>query len=195
MTAFTRRRGVLVAGLLLSLTLPLTACSGDADTRTVFPETPGDDSTTSSITTVVRQDIDESSTGVPVSTSVPTTTSVEQPGTTVPEAESDEEGTPANPANTYALAGARAIAERANENGLLDLDADAIAEVLLEAIDAAYEIEYPLVVTYLDVNQNDDGSLVVVTEDESQTQVGTAYVCVESGKAYAREKTCPSTGN
>jgi len=93
------------------------------------------------------------------------------------------------------LAGAQAIAARANENDLSGLDADDVAEALLEAIDAAYEIEYPTVVTYLDVTQDDDANLVVVTEDESQTQVGTAYVCVVGGKAVAGERACTAPAN
>jgi hypothetical protein len=121
----------------------------------------------------------------------PTGTVTEPSATTLPAA---GVVTP-DPVNIYALAGARAIVERVKENDLSGLDAIALSEALLEAIDAAYEIEYPSVVTYLDVAQDDDANLVVVTEDESQTQIGTAYVCVSGNTVVASEQACDSSGS
>lgn len=162
--------------------------------RTVVPEVDletMDGSSTSSPVTSPAVVTDPSN--IPSSSSVdaPNSTIVEPSETTLPA----ESAVAPDPVNIYALAGARAIAERVKENDLSELDANALAEALLEAIDAAYEIEYPSVVTYLDVSQDDDANLVVVTEDESQTQIGTAYVCVSGNTVVASEQVCASSGS
>lgn len=172
--------------------LNLAACSGSDEVRTVVPDAPVGETTVANTPVVSAP----SQTTVTVADSVPVATSVDtvdEPSTTT-SPEADEAG-PTDPANIYALAGAQAIAARANENDLSGLDDDDVTEALLEAIDAAYEIEYPSIVTYLDVTLDDDANLVVVTEDESQTQVGTAYVCIVGGKAVAVEQSCTTPTN
>lgn len=192
MSTFPIRRAMGHLLLCGGASLALVACAGDDDVRTVVPDVQSDETTVVSTPEMSAS----SQSSVTVADSVPVTTSVDttaEPSTTTsPEVDEDQ---PTNPVNIYALAGAQAIAARANENGLSGLDAGDVAEALLEAIDAAYEIEYPTVVTYLDVTQDDDANLVVVTEDESQTQVGTAYVCVVGGKAVAGERACTAPAN
>lgn len=188
-----RTRGDVRWFLLCVCLLPLVACSNEGESRTVVPDVSlagdGAPAPTPPVTAipVTTSSLPAASTSTPDVTS----TVAEGSATTQPVV-SDE---PVDPTNIYALAGARAIAARANENDLGELDAEGAAEALLEAIEAAYEIEYPSVVTYLDVTQDEAGNLVVVTEDESQTQVGTAYVCIVDGTAIAGERTCATPGN
>jgi hypothetical protein len=190
----------LVALLLfLCGTLVLTACSGGGEARTILtdPATSNDAGVVVSSLPPVGPgggtgivEAPSLTTPSPATTAViPTTSIAASPVTTGPAAE------PANPDNLYALVGARAIAAKANESDLSGLEQDVLTEVLLEAGEAAYEIEYPSDVMYLDVGQDDRGNLMVVTEDESQTIVGSAYVCVVDGKAVAREDACASTSS
>jgi hypothetical protein len=177
----------------------LSACSQSGDTLTVVPDTArmGEATipTTSGTVDAGSIVVEPSGTGAAQSTLVPeiTTSTIPEEGATTT---TDTASAADDPVNIYALAGARVIAARANENDLSGLDPDAVSEVLLEASEAAYEIEYPSVVMYLDVSQDDDMNIVVVTEDESQTIVGTAYVCVVDGTAVAQEDACnPASSN
>lgn len=178
--------------------LLLAGCSGGDEARTILaePATSSSVGTASSLPPTSpgnRAGVVEpssSTTTSPTTTVVaPSTSGATPPSTAGPTEE------PSTDDNLYALAGARAIAAKANENDLSGLDPDVVAEVLLEASEAAYEIEYPSVVMYLDVSQDDDRNLVVVTEDESQTIVGTAYVCVVDGTAVAQEDACDPTSS
>lgn len=185
-----RHRPLRVIGVVCLLALG--SCGRD-DARTVIPDSGA--AASSPTDTVSSADDTGGGTGegdavADTASTAVTTTVATQPTSSITAPEAAENDEPADPVNLYALAGARAIAERANENGLDELDDDGVAEALLEAGEAAYEIEYPTVVTYLDVTQDEDGNLVVVTEDESQTEVGTAYVCVVAGKANASERAC-----
>ena len=189
------RRGLFCLGTGGCFLL-LAACSSSDKALTVMPDSSSNSAQTAPVTseTTPTSPLKDSSTTSSSSSSVEPVTPEQRVTveTSVPVADPVTE----NPENIYALAGARAIAMRANETDLRGLSDEALAEVLLEASEAAYEIEYPSVVMYLDVSQDDDMNIVVVTEDESQTVVGTAYVCVVDGTAVAQEDACtPASSN
>jgi hypothetical protein len=189
-----RRLTPIVFGTAM-LCLPL-ACSQTGDTSTVVPgSASADEAATTTTGGLVMED--DLLRNPYVTTPSPSTIARDTATSTVPAENAvtttEPDSSTGDPVNVYALAGARAVAERANRTGLDGLDPDGVAEVLLEASEAAYDIEYPSIVMYLDVSQDDDMNLIVVTEDESQTIVGTAYVCVVDGTAVAQEDACVPT--
>jgi hypothetical protein len=116
-----------------------------------------------------------------VTTTIATTTTVPQD---VPDVA---------PENLYAYAAAETIAERVNEDDLAGLDADEIVLVLEAAIEAAYEIEYPVAVETLEIDLDEDGPSVTIetgTVTDAGVESGKSYVCLLDGKAVASQARC-----
>lgn len=183
--------------------LALTACSGDtgrdivtgdgtessetADT-TESPAPTQDDSDTTDDASVV------STPGTPTPTSSPAS-----PSTTIGAAPDDapDTGAPsvpavaADPRNVYAFAAAQAIADAANSEGIDEADEETVSLILETAGEAAYEIEYPSAVEYLEVDIDED-VVTITTEGDfgDGVETGTAYVCIVDGRAVAAETAC-----
>ena len=100
-----------------------------------------------------------------------------------------------NPDNVYSLAAAAAIAAQAEEL----LQSDAPRETLLdEAQMAAYDIEYPEVLSGLEISEVQGGlkistmfsSVFPVDTDADPDTFGVAYVCLDGDKVATAEQPC-----
>lgn len=132
-------------------------------------------------------------TSVPA-TSVPAT-SVPATSTTLPSAEEerDAEGS-GDEWYVYAEAGAKAVLGVLDDSDGPLPAGDALEEILVDAAGAAYELEYPVDVVYLDAaveyaGDEPVGVSVSVGDDEDDRRA-TAYVCLSDGRARVTRTPC-----
>lgn len=182
-------RRILGSALVI---LGLTACASDKG-DTAPAETSAAEVTTGSTNPVAETPASTATTapetGVP---GIGSSTTVTTPTITTPTADTTESGVD-DGWYIYAEAGAEAIAARLNDAGVTELDPAELEAALVEAGEAAYEIEYPSIVVYLDVKvATGPPSVEVVVGDDENPERVSSFVCLDGTKAYTSPGRCTS---